>query len=811
MKKYFCILAMVALGLSACNDYEMVELNGTRVYHLCIPASMGEEVDTKAMSFDNSGATPTSTSTFSESELVFVYNNTKEALLEGYLQPTNLSNDGKNCDLTGDLAGEIDPGDELTLYYNPNYSLLGLTYYFLEQVGTAASVLDGAIATVSVSEYSDQTLKTATGARFSNIASMFRFKFEDEDHNPIEVHSLTVRSINNSLIGEFQPLNLDNSFMYCNISLDIDSPSAEYLYMSLFFDENESDGSDALTFIAENSTHVFRGTKTAPATGFKNGKYYYNTAAIQLTDMGALQTPAITWTHPGEAVAPGSEDHIYQITTDGIDIGLTGTSLGYSFSLNELNESSTSTVGLNNLSASKYDSPFIVYANSLLLTISGTNSIDCRDEQLALSTRNTLKLQGSGTLTVTSNIPEFCGILGLENYNPENNDCATTAILDVSTQLAADNYRVVRSARTDNPDGSYTWTYTVAPASEYPASVDLDEDYSLDDEEELRFYAARDGQTLTGGFGGYSGYITVADGATVTLYGVEVDSNTPSIICQGNATIILEGENNLSATNGSGIYVPAGKTLTIRGTGSLVVFSEDGAGIGAYRDHPCGSIVIEGGTIDTEGGNGSAGIGGTYQASCQDITISGGTIRALSGVDGAGIGGGKGSYSSCGNITISGGIIKRAVGISGGAGIGSGEGGSCGDITISGGTIGDYYDDYWHEGAKGGDDAASIGMGDSGSCGDIRFGVDITYVLVQFSDDIGSSIGYNVNEIGNCGDIYFGDQKIYDKEEGLWYDGLDYEWNYYDFFNSGGERDYGGIYLTINYFEGWELSPAAQG
>ena len=32
-----------------------------------------------------------------------------------------------------------------------------------------------------------------------------------------------------------------------------------------------------------------------------------------------------------------------------------------------------------------------------------------------------------------------------------------------------------------------------------------------------KYYAARDGQTLTGNFGGYEGYITIADGATVTL------------------------------------------------------------------------------------------------------------------------------------------------------------------------------------------------------------------------------------------------------------------------------------------------------
>ena len=76
----------------------------------------------------------------------------------------------------------------------------------------------------------------------------------------------------------------------------------------------------------------------------------------------------------------------------------------------------------------------------------------------------TLKLSGNGTLTVKVKDSSNCGIRGRDNYNTTNNDNATyETSVDVSAQLGAPGYTVTRSARTDNADGTYTWTYTVAP------------------------------------------------------------------------------------------------------------------------------------------------------------------------------------------------------------------------------------------------------------------------------------------------------------------------------------------------------------
>lgn len=125
------------------------------------------------------------------------------------------------------------------------------------------------------------------------------------------------------------------------------------------------------------------------------------------------------------------------------------------------------------------------------------------------------------------------------------------------------------------------------------------------------FVAAQDGDIITGSF---EGYITVPDGATVTLDNASISapnySDHATIHCLGSAHIILNGDNNnasagynsnypavLAAHNDSG----SGEeyTLTISGTGSLNADSpNNSAGIGGGNGIPCGNIVITGGTID---------------------------------------------------------------------------------------------------------------------------------------------------------------------------------------------------------------------
>ena len=175
-----------------------------------------------------------------------------------------------------------------------------------------------------------------------------------------------------------------------------------------------------------------------------------------------------------------------------------------------------------------------------------------------------------------------------------------------------------------------------------------------------------DGAVLSG-TGGADTHVTIADGATVTLMGVNITDITDDgshrwagITCAGDATIILADGTTNSVMGGyvdyPGIYIPENKTLTIRGGGTLNASSNGwGAGIGGGHNKGCGSIVIDGGIINATGGYNEAGIGGGFGASCGDITITTG-ITSLTATKGeeAPYSIGAGYQGTCGTVTIGG-------------------------------------------------------------------------------------------------------------------------------------------------------------
>ena len=191
--------------------------------------------------------------------------------------------------------------------------------------------------------------------------------------------------------------------------------------------------------------------------------------------------------------------------------------------------------------------------------------------------------------------------------------------------------------------------------------------------------------------------ITIPDGATVTIAGVNINATaTAGITCSGTASINLVGTNSVTST---AEHYPAvqpggsGTTLTISGSGSLAATGAlYAAGIGSGYQTTCGSITISGGTVNATGGNGGAGIGSGKEGTCGLITINGGTITATGGNYAPGIGTGVDGH--CGNINITTGVTSVTATKGNKAdiyySIGKGDGilASCGTVTI-GGTV--YY------------------------------------------------------------------------------------------------------------------------
>ena len=469
--------AVAVSGLTACSssdDNILGEQPATeqpaavKTYRVSIPASFGgDEGQTRAVSFDGT----TSTTTFTTSEKVYVYNATNDEMMDGYLTPTDISADGKSCNLTGELTGTVESGNSLQLFYNLTsvntdkeddfYKYYTYFKYIDNQDGTPSGVTDGAEATVTVSSYTDGVLTTTGKAKFKNLQSMFRFQFIDESSSAISVKALRIQSSRGALIAYYFPLNTDVPNSWDNYAVTLGTATMDYIYVAMRIEESRSVG-DVLTFtVTDGKGNEYKGTKAAPAGGFKNGKYYYNSSAIQLTKQAPRVKPTITWTSVDEDQnKEPNEYNQYDVygpwNGSGYDpsvITISGTSTGYYFSMKF-----GATIHLSSLTAT-YDesSEFIYSKGNLNLDISGANSITCKNKDQAIIVEGTLKLSGNGTLTVTSKYLARYGLYASSNYSDSSN-------FNLSI-LAADGYTVTRSAVTNNGNGTYTWTYTVAPVA----------------------------------------------------------------------------------------------------------------------------------------------------------------------------------------------------------------------------------------------------------------------------------------------------------------------------------------------------------
>ena len=185
----------------------------------------------------------------------------------------------------------------------------------------------------------------------------------------------------------------------------------------------------------------------------------------------------------------------------------------------------------------------------------------------------------------------------------------------------------------------------VQMTKQQPATIDLSNDLSKLSEP----YIAVNGDVLTGTLPeDVNVKISITDGATVTLQEVTIEGwdderyDWAGLTCEGDATIVLKDVNSVRGFYfiQPGISVPVGKTLTIRGDGTLNVQSNNslrpyeyvyGPGIGGRINNDCGNIRIESGNITAIGHKRSAGIGSSNEHICGNITITGGTVTATGG------------------------------------------------------------------------------------------------------------------------------------------------------------------------------------
>lgn len=460
MKHFVFPIAALALFFTACSVKidSPAEASDSPFYEVTIPASLDSGApETRAVTFDGT----TSSGTFKTTEKVHVYNISKKKLLSSALSP---SQNGKTCNLVGTFGkNEVSDGDALLLVYNANS--LNIPYFcrfnYANQDGTQERVVDGATASVSAS-VSGGKVTTAIVAAFENEQSMFRFRFTDGTNN-ISVSRLTIKSNKLALAYMYDPDPANPSKAADHIRVTPDSPTSDYLYAALCIMEDRADG-DVLTFIVtDDEGSVYKGTKAAPAGGFKNGKYYCNETPITLAYQYTKVTPTISWNSVKEPAVPDENDR-YNIYGPGgtgpIDISISSNSIGYQFYFN--NDATVHISG--NIDIRWQDDFYCLYprSNALTLDISGVNnSIHCLNYSGCVYGKP-LKLKGNGKISVFADNYAYCGLVSDPDYQVETNDQATTSELDVTARLAADGYTVTRSERHQS-GSTYYWTYTVAP------------------------------------------------------------------------------------------------------------------------------------------------------------------------------------------------------------------------------------------------------------------------------------------------------------------------------------------------------------
>lgn len=159
-----------------------------------------------------------------------------------------------------------------------------------------------------------------------------------------------------------------------------------------------------------------------------------------------------------------------------------------------------------------------------------------------------------------------------------------------------------------------------------------------------------------------TGTYTISSGGTYFFYGtgthgIKVTGGTPTIclananisvesgnaidITGGSPTIDIQGSINVKSSNGAGIFVASGNTVTIQSSGrsNNVLTAEAGgeaAGIGGYTTNgtgtDCGNITIKDIRLYAYGSNGNGGacpgIGGAGNGTCGTITIESSAVYA---------------------------------------------------------------------------------------------------------------------------------------------------------------------------------------
>ena len=309
MRKHFygfmTMLFAAGFCLVSCSkELPVVEEEPVGSYVINIPVQM---TSTKAVAEGDGKAT----ATFKTTDNVYIYNKTKKTWDSAVLHPAEA--DVSETLLTGTLNGtNYAVGDDITVLYRTDSQ--GVVDYSAQD-GTLDHVVDAGTADVQIKSIEGGNILTG-GADIQNLQSIFRFVFKAGNTELNGIRFVRIFSSDNKLQTQYNVISGATTYGPITISSSDDlEDSNHHIYAGLRFTANPG---DLIVFqVVTSDGKVYSGSKTAPADGFVDGKFYTSTVNVNLYTFTVASGKKVCFS-PGDL---GKAGDVYSFTTPFADWG----------------------------------------------------------------------------------------------------------------------------------------------------------------------------------------------------------------------------------------------------------------------------------------------------------------------------------------------------------------------------------------------------------------------------------------------------------------------------------------------------------
>lgn len=322
-----CLAVTMCIGLNACSADDTTNQQsvqgGVPAYSICIPATFSDGLSqTRAVTYNSETGALDATFTINDIIFVTIISEGNNQTATTILKPDKGGSSTNLVPYTGSTVlfhDSTEPG----LSENPTpITLTGNEILFLEYHSSAINEFfdytglytdpisvtqDGTLAGLNLFDYATATVQvtgitgnetdgyalTTTEASLNNQQSMFKFTFTGLPSD-VGVKKVIIHSDKGKLVTAYSPtlVALGTSVSipvspvaYGDITIDrgtAASASNSTIYAALRFDPLDNETAiDNITFtITGTDDKTYTATKTSPAGGFQNGKYYSSTIAL---------------------------------------------------------------------------------------------------------------------------------------------------------------------------------------------------------------------------------------------------------------------------------------------------------------------------------------------------------------------------------------------------------------------------------------------------------------------------------------------------------------------------------------------------